>query len=139
MIQPENLFHVGLIVPDMTAARASLGESIGVSWTDVTERERQVWMASGGEQKVRFKVCHSMTTFQIELVEQVEGTIWTSSGSGLHHLGYWAADLEAESEHLTETGFPLVARTETWVYHESPLGFYVELLRQRDQNRADTG
>jgi len=132
MIQPENLFHIGLVVPDLTAARASLHAAAGLSWTDVTERRRKVWLAPGRHQEVTFKVCHSLTTFQIELVEHVEGTIWTSTGGGLHHLGYRANDLEAESKHLTEAGSPLVARTETWAYHQSPLGFYIELLKPRN-------
>lgn len=140
MIQPESFFHIGLTVPDLEASRRSLQDSIGLAWTDVTERKRQVWTASDGVQEVTFRVCHSLNTFRIELVEEVEGTIWTSPGLGtLHHLGYWAPDLEADSEHLTRTGFPLVARTETWVYHESPFGFYVELLKPRDLSQSGGG
>ena len=59
--------------------------------------------------------------------ELVERTPIVNPGERVAHGQ--AMDLEAESAALTSAGWPKVAWSDLgWVYHETPFGYYVELI-----------
>lgn len=106
MIEYEGLFHIGIIVPDMSRGMADIARRFGCEFPDprqanVTVRYR------GVESQVPVKFAYSMQgPPYIELIESVPGTVWEApSGSRIHHLGVFCNNLEEEIAKLEKEGF----------------------------------
>jgi hypothetical protein len=71
----------------------------------------------------------------VEIVRRVPGTLWEPvAGGGVHHVGYWSDDVEADGRALVARGYAEEARgvhpdgTAVWTYHRSANGPRVELV-----------
>jgi hypothetical protein len=97
-----DFFHVGVVVADIDQSMDELGAALGCSWGNrLGPREVGPWTLTSA-----FSVG---TTPLLELLQGSPGSPWyVESGSRLHHLGYWSADPEKESERLSEAGLPIV-------------------------------
>jgi len=132
------LYHVGIIVPDITEAQVRLTEMLGVSWGPVIRMESVPYRdASGNDIELPTAMCYSTGEPCLELVEEVPGTVWVrNEHSNLHHIGFWSDALGPHSERLTEIGCPLQlsgragdAAPATFAYHrEDELGVRIELV-----------
>jgi catechol 2,3-dioxygenase-like lactoylglutathione lyase family enzyme len=126
-------YHVGLVVPDMAAAAASLTAASGCTWTKPVETALSV-TTDGGDFEVPFKFVDSMQAPHLEVIQEVPGTIWSASPAGAaHHLGYWVDDLEETTTQLLAVGYRLEARPsgETlsmFAYCIDPSGVRIELV-----------
>jgi hypothetical protein len=111
MLGPGDLFHIGVIVPDLEAAMVAVSAASPLRWTSVVEtrcRHRR----PHGVDEFDLRIAYSRGTApHVELIEAVPGTIFESSGelSRLHHFGLWIDDLAAESARLEGAGMPCVA------------------------------
>jgi hypothetical protein len=90
------------------------------------DSEREV-STPGGRLTVHFQVSHSLDPFRLELIQEVPGTLWTAGNGRLHHLGYWAEDVDATAHTLERAGLPRAASSDSWSYHSCG-DFYVEIL-----------
>lgn len=132
-----NLFHTGIVVDDIEAAKREYADLLGVSWGFEGEMEMPVWFPSGPD-KIVF--CYAYTSegpHRLELVRQMPGTLWTAVGAGqVHHLGYWCDDVADSSTELTRRGLALCAKVGVddpdaaapIVIHQAKSGAYVELV-----------
>jgi hypothetical protein len=105
-----NLFHTGIVVDDLEAAKAEYGEALGVTWHDGGAKVRMI--SADGARTVRSAYALSIEgPHHVELVQSIEGTVWTAAAPGqAHHLGYWVDDVTAASATLVERGaVPIVA------------------------------
>jgi hypothetical protein len=128
-------YHVGLVVPELEPAideHARLG--LAFEEPIIVTRPAQ---SPAGEFMMPVRACYALPPAKLELVQEIPGTIWTAGESGrIHHLAFVAGDIDGESARLDEAGWPRVAWSEVgWVYHESPLGYYVELLTRELRSR----
>ncbi len=100
-------FHVGFVVPDLTAAQQEFSASHGLTWGSVMTVPMPV--RYGGEVSLReFSFVYSIEgPPHVELVA-IGGPPWTV-GEGVHHIGYWSEDLAADIQQLEGTGYSLVA------------------------------
>jgi hypothetical protein len=131
------LYHTGIVVDDVDAAKAEYTDVMGVGWGPEGEYEVPVWLPDGAR-TVTFKLAYSSEgPHRLELVRAIPGTLWTVSGPGhAHHLGYWSDDVAGASEELSRRGLPLVARVGTTerdgepsaVFHQARTGAYIELV-----------
>jgi hypothetical protein len=129
-------FHVGIVVPDIVAARARITELLGSEWGPVMDNDIEVRDADGHEVKLPNKVCYSTQPPHIELILEVPGTPWVCNDhSNLHHIGFFSGTLDAESGRLDAAGCPLEimgghgsSRPSGWAYHRDLLGVRVELV-----------
>lgn len=129
-------YHVGIIVPDLESAMAEYTAAFGHQWSTIRDRSRPVTTPEG-TRDVRLRVVFSVEgPAHLELIEEAPGTPWEGP-VGLHHLGYWADDVSAESARLSEQGLPLVLTIDLdeaggplrVAYHRSPSGpSYLELV-----------
>jgi hypothetical protein len=131
-----DLFHTGIVVDDLTSARDRFGELLGVSWY---EGGAEVRIVTDDDSRV-VATAYALSVegpHHVELVQSVEGTLYTPSGAGqAHHLGYWADDVPAASAALSACGLPKVATIclpdrharPICAYHQAGDGFYVELV-----------
>ncbi len=128
MLDLTKIYHVGLVVPDLEAAVAE-HRRLGVAFADPIEGRR---MAEGPDGPIDMDVhaCYAQPPVALEIVQEMPGTLWQPGERGrLHHLALRTDDFEAESAALEASGWPRVAWSDLgWVYHQSPFGYYVELI-----------
>ena len=115
-------FHVGVVVADIEAAMAELGEAMGVEWSGPIERDVGEWV-------VRAAFARTPPPY-LELIEGQPGSVWdATSGAGIHHLSYWSDDLDSASSSLETAGMPLEFDIGVARYHRGEhSGTRVELL-----------
>ncbi|MFI6047424.1 VOC family protein [Nocardia sp. NPDC051321] len=128
-------YHFGVVVADLHKAMNELTELLGLEWLEPARSGHQVSDDNATP-------LGPMMTFSkqgppyFELLEQVPNTIWAETG--LHHVGFYAADVHAESRRLAEAGHPLEAAavvlsgdTEPGVcYHRTSDGMLLEMIEQ---------
>ncbi len=128
-------FHVGIRVHDIDAAMADLRESLGLVFAPLVEREQRYWTPEAGAATTWLRFTYSCEGPQhVELLEGGPGSIWHAGDTpGLHHLGFWADDVGAETERLVARGWRLeaadVAPEDGYggiTYVRSPAGLLVE-------------
>lgn len=134
---PTEAFHVGIRVPDLDAAMAELGPSLGVTWCRVQERDQRLWTPEGGAVTTPLRFTYSAEgPVHLELLQGEAGTIWDAgAGAGLHHSGVWSEDVGAETDAMLDAGWSLVGaqlppedRFGAMTYVQAPSGFILELV-----------
>jgi catechol 2,3-dioxygenase-like lactoylglutathione lyase family enzyme len=133
-----SVFHTGYIVEDLVEGMDELGTLLRVRWAKAVERRVDVRTSDGVRPvALRFTYTADDSSTRVELIERIEGTLWDlSTGPGrLHHLGFWAEDLQGESDRLASLGAPLVLTRDTgdggvfaFAYHRAPSGALIELV-----------
>lgn len=131
------MYHVGIIVPDLEAARARLSELLGVEWGPILDVMTEVRDAEGRDTEARSRICFSTEAPHLELITEMPGTPWVCNEySNIHHIGYYNDDVPGASGTLTaarcpfEFGSRLNAATpdDGWAYHRDELGVRVEYV-----------
>ena len=131
-------YHVGIIVPDVSAARARLSELLGVRWGPVMHLDAGDYRTGDGDAVILpTTICYSTGRPSLELIQETPGTVWVrNEHSNLHHIGFWSDHLVADSDDLAAAGCPLqlcgrqgdVAPT-TFAYHrDDDLGIRIEIV-----------
>ena len=147
MLNLQEIFHVGIRVPDIYQAMEEMGESLNLTWTEVVETSGQrLWTPEGGQQKVPLKFVYSCEGPQhLELLEGAKGSFWDGSeDSGVHHLGIWADDVKAETDRLIALGWDLLGSAKSpeegyasMAYLAPPSGTIIELVTSANKPRFD--
>ena len=110
MLAPGDLFHIGIIVPDIASAAERLTAAVGYQWTKPVQATLAV-TTDAGEHDFLFEFVYSIQPPHLELIREAPGTIWTASpDTATHHLGYWVDDLSAAAQQLEAGGFRQEAR-----------------------------
>ena len=131
------LYHVGIVVPDVEVAKAHFTDLLGITWGPVVETEAfPVREGDGTERIVPNTLCYSTEPPYLELVQEVPGTVWEcNEHSNLHHIGVWVDALPADSATYPELRCPLqlCGRDDDgalvqFAYHRDPLGVRIELV-----------
>ena len=131
------LYHVGIVVPDVEAAKAHFTDLLGITWGPVVETEGfPVREGDGTDRIVPNTLCYSTEPPYLELVQELPGTVWEcNEHSNLHHIGVWVDALPADSATYTELRCPLqlCGRDDDgalvqFAYHRDPLGVRIELV-----------
>lgn len=126
-------FHVGMVVDDLDAAMVELSELFGYTWCPPLAVETPVRLPAG-DIMVDLRFAYSATTPRVEVVRSAPGTPWVRSDSGLHHVGYWSDDLDADAARLVARGYAEEAAgvrpdgAPIWSYHRGPHGPRIELV-----------
>ena len=132
-MKPEDLYHTGIVVEDLDAARRWLTDVAGYRWCEEYAGDVAVETV-GGEVEVPIRFAYSMSEPRLELVQAVPGTVWMPTSSGIHHLGYWSDDVERDLATLAAHGMHVEvralagpARTQ-WAYCKGPGRPRIELV-----------
>lgn len=141
-----DLFHVGVLVPDIEAAMAELGRSHGVTWASVQDRPMHIWIPDRGEVTYQLALTYSCEgPVHIELMQGEVGSPWhTDAHRGVHHFGVWVDDVGAETDRLTADGWTIELAAGTpeqrygrFSYLRSPSGVLVEPLNRASKPRFE--
>ena len=140
MIDYQQLFHVGVRVPDLDAAMAEIGAGTGVTWAERRENPAQsLWTPEHGLQQLHLKYVYSAQGPQhIELLEGPEGSFWDGRhAAGAHHLGIWVESVTDETDRLISAGWTIVGAQRdpgdgngygAFSYLQPPSGLIIELV-----------
>ena len=136
----EDQFHVGVVVDDLDAALEDMTELFGYRWCPTLAVETPVVQPTN-EFLLDLRFTYSRTVPRVEMIQSVPGTLWTpAEGSGVHHVGYWSDDVEADGRRLVERGYAEEARgvgpggAAVWTYHRSAAGPRIELVSREIQS-----
>jgi hypothetical protein len=133
-VRAEDQFHTGVVVDDLESSLAELSDLFGYEWCDEVRVPTPVMLPTG-DAVVEMQFRYSMSSPRLEIIQSVAGTLWEpASGSGIHHLGYWSDDVEADSDELERRGFafeaagrrPVGARH--FAFYRSTAGPRIELV-----------
>ena len=134
-MKPENLFHTGIVVDDLDETMDWFTKVADYRWTDVVEAE-QIGQTPQGEVTIPMRMVFSGSAPRIEILQTVPGTVWVPADSGVHHLGYWSDDLEADLATLEANGLACEVKSYNpdgsgkllWAYTKGPTGPRIELV-----------
>lgn len=113
--------HAGHVVSDLAEAMQGYTDELGLRWATPVSYGR-------GPHASRF-TCSIGGPVTIELIQQVPGTIWSvDGGSPVHHLAYWADDMQDVVDAMVDRGLRLEAHGPTFAYLRSGLGMRIELM-----------
>ena len=145
MINFDDVFHVGIIVPDIEQGMAEIAKRFGASWPRPPGSANVRVRTKAGVQVMSSRFAYTAEgPPYIELIEAVPGTVWEAGeGSRIHHLGAFVDDLDAEIERLTAEGAELEmasvdedgGRILGVTYINSDLGVRLELLPSSGRER----
>ena len=110
----ENLYHMGIVVPELTPAMSEMSEQMGLTWAP--PRAFPVNIHEDGE----LRSYDVLATYSregppyFELIEAIGESVWSPAMvGGLHHIGVLAADPLAEIARLEAVGFEVEAQAVT--------------------------
>ncbi len=131
------LYHVGIVVKDLAAARLELNAQLGVRWGPVLHLDAVDYRdGSGRDLVLPTTICYSVDEPHLELIEEVPGSVWVCNDhSNLHHIGFWSHDLHGDSARLTGSACPLQlcgrdgdTAPAAFAYHRNDLGVRIEIV-----------
>jgi catechol 2,3-dioxygenase-like lactoylglutathione lyase family enzyme len=106
------VFHIGLLVHDIEAAKLRLHRLLGIDFRQTqTFPVALEWGRERHETDVTFVYSVGGPPF-VELIQTQEndGPFGRHNGEGLHHIAAWTADLEARLEAAAAAGAPADVR-----------------------------
>jgi catechol 2,3-dioxygenase-like lactoylglutathione lyase family enzyme len=134
---PEGLdmYHVGLVVPDVRAAMDRYSDALGFTWSAVGDTVLDV-LVDGRPREARIAATYSLQgPPYLELVEERSGGVWATGALGLQHVGLWTDDLEGSIARLDAAGLPGRVRhvpaegaPALFSYHDGGAGLWWELV-----------
>lgn len=129
-----DLFHLGIVTPDLAATQAQLGGLLGYEWGPEVGGPIDVTLP-GGTTTLDLKCAYSVTTPRFEVVREIPGTMWEATeGLGIHHVGYWSDEVAADAAELLREGFVTEAERGApdgglfFAFLRAPWGLRIELV-----------
>lgn len=132
-VEWEDIYHLGMVVPDLHQAMDELSSTLGLSWPLPQSRTRRFRGPTGTfDADLRFVYSRQGPPY-LELIEGIPGTPWDTTPGRLHHVGIWVDHLEQAARQLVETGAPIELTYDTedlqsFTYHLLAPGIRVELV-----------
>lgn len=106
-LQPADLYHIGVVVPDLGAAMARFTQLAGYQWIRPMKYTLP-FRTSTGTRELTSNFVYSLQAPHLELIQEVPGTPWAAApGNAVHHLGYFADNLTETAAMLEDNGFSL--------------------------------
>ncbi|MFK4100301.1 VOC family protein [Streptomyces sp. NPDC019531] len=134
-LRAADLYHTGIVVPDLESSKAALTELAGYRWTETMAADLLVRLADG-DRVLPLRYAYSLDAPHIELVQEIPGTPWTAAPhAATHHLGYFCDDVPTTAKRLEASGFTLEASAvvdgeapSVFAYLLDPSGVRIEIV-----------
>ena len=129
------MYHVGIVVPDLDAAQEHFTALLGVTWGPVLSNDIPVRDGDGNDLVLPNRICYSTEAPYLELIQEQPGTVWVCNEfSNLHHIGYFATDVAGNAADFASVQCPLELQGRdaegnapvSFTYHRDPLGVRIE-------------
>jgi hypothetical protein len=103
-LRPEDLYHTGIVVPDLDAAMARLSALAGYRWITPL-RYTFPFRTANGTRELTSAAVYSLQSPHVELLQEVPDSPWTAApGNSVHHLGYFTDNLTDTARMLEDNG-----------------------------------
>jgi Glyoxalase/Bleomycin resistance protein/Dioxygenase superfamily len=142
MLGKLDVFHVGLVIPDLELAMKTIGANLGIDWAPVQQRTQPVRTGAGElrDEPIIFTYSSDGPP-HVELIQSTAGSLWEVTPPGcLHHIGAFADDVTAPPGPgmSLEFGGGHGDAPAGFAYYTAPNGFRIELVDgfRRDQFKA---
>ncbi len=130
-----DMYHVGVVVPDVRAAMAQYSAALGFTWSDGGDTVLDV-VVDGRPRPARIAATYSLEgPPYLELVEELSGGVWAAEALALNHVGLWTDDLAGSARRLDAADLPGRVRhappsgqPELFSYHDAGQGLWWELV-----------
>ena len=134
-LRPEDLYHTGVVVPDLEAAMARLSAVAGYRWINPLSYTLPFRTATE-TRELTSTIVYSVQSPYVELIQQVPGTPWTAApGNSVHHLGYFTDNLADTARKLEASGFTFEMTADVpgselalFAYYLDPFGTRIEIV-----------
>jgi hypothetical protein len=144
-LKAEDLYHTGIVVPDLDVAAERFAAMAGYSFTNPIAGPVTI-RTDAGQQTVDLRFAYSLQAPHIELIEEVPGTPWVgAAGHAVHHLGYFTDDFLTTASALEADGFTLELSLASdsdapsvFAYYLSPDRIRVEIVDRNIFGDLDT-
>lgn len=101
-----NLYHIGVVVPDLRASMEQCSAAFGFTWTELGTSTLNV-SVDGHVLEARIAATYSREgPPYLELGEELSGVVWAAGALALHHVGLWTDDLAVTVQRLEAAGLP---------------------------------
>ena len=140
MIDPSQLYHIGVVVQDLDRAMDELSTALGYTWTTVRTMDTSVLVPSGPPKPICLRLAFTKQGPPwMEFIEGPADSVWSAAGGNtLHHVAFYVDDLEGERERMESLGMTFEVgglgpdgRLSGFAYHLNPHGGRVELVDAR--------
>lgn len=131
-LKAEDLFHLGVVTDDLTTTQSEFSQLFGYEWGPEVGGEVAVTLPTG-EQVVDLLCAFSITEPRIELVRSAPLPLWEAV-PGIHHLGYWSDDVDADRDEFAGQGYSTEATRLApdgslfFAFMRSPSGLLLEFV-----------
>jgi hypothetical protein len=103
-LRPEDLYHTGIVVPDLDAAMARLSALASYRWMTPL-RYTLPFRTANGTRELTSAAVYSLQSPHVELLQEVPDSPWTAArGNSVHHLGYFTDNLTETARMLEDNG-----------------------------------
>jgi len=130
-LRPEDLYHTGIIVPDLEAAMARLSTLAGYRWiTPLTYT--LPFRTVNGTRELTSTFVYSTQSPHVELIAEVPDSPWMAApGNAVHHLGYFTDNLADTAQLLEANGFAFEATADVSPPDLALFAYYIDAFGTR--------
>ncbi len=105
MVNYDDLFHVGIIVPNIQKGMQELSSRFGVTWPRKPSTSQTLIRTKEGTSPITISGVYSTEGPPwFEVFEAVPGSLWAAQSSNIHHMGFFVDNLDDEIERLVAEG-----------------------------------
>ncbi|OBF80703.1 bleomycin resistance protein [Mycobacterium sp. 852002-51163_SCH5372311] len=126
-LRPEDLYHTGIVVPDLEAAMTRFTALAGYRWITPLSYTLPFRTAAAGTHEFTSTIVYSIDNPHIELIQEVPGSPWIAApGNAVHHLGYFTDNLADAATALENSGFTFEATAAVSEAELALFAYYVD-------------
>jgi len=107
----DNVYHIGHVVPDLSAAMQTLGSSLQITWAPPFEMRSGFTRADGSADDQPVRIAFSMSgppyLELIEVVAAADSIFAEPKLGGVHHVGFYAQRWRDDTARLQGDGWEL--------------------------------
>lgn len=105
MVHYDDLFHIGIIVPNIQKGMLELSSRFGVTWPREPRTSKTLIRTKEGTSPITISGVYSTEGPPwFEVFEAVPGSLWAAQSSNIHHMGFFVDNLDDEIERLVAEG-----------------------------------
>jgi catechol 2,3-dioxygenase-like lactoylglutathione lyase family enzyme len=102
---PPELFHTGIVVPDLERAMTRFEEAFGLEFLEPRHNPGTARVDAGIFAAETLLTLSTNDGHRIELIQQLDAPAYDRLPTRTHHLGFWSADLPGHMAQLDRAGF----------------------------------
>ena len=131
-LRAEDLYHTGIVVPDLESAMARFTALAGYRWITPLSYTLPFRTAAAGTHEFASTVVYSINSPHIELIQELPGSPWVAApGNSVHHLGYFTDNLVDAGRALADNGFTFEATAAVSDSELALFAYYVDAFGTR--------